>query len=440
MAEKKSKPVVSVTEAAVRKKQNVILFIGLGFVLVVAIGIGALTTGSGSGGSKTGSGKAETKPLSIGPGSHDKDAFRSAFQADIEAMRKQVRDADARAREMAERIERMERDRSERNEPRAQRSPPPPITTASGTPVFSVNGAPPASTPPAAPAPTGAPTAPPETSRIAVVSMRPTAVGAGTPGMQKAGFGTPSSGPPRPEQPGDGRNPTERYLEDEPLPPNRAGGRNVQSYMPPGFARAVLLNGIDAPTGGNAQSDPMPVLMQLIDDANLPNQFRAGVRSCFVLGNGYGDLSSERARIRLDRMSCVAEDGGAIDVKVTGYVVGEDGSVGLRCTLVTKSGQVIANSLLSGVVAGFGYGLQASGQQQNTTVNGAVTTTTTNPWSAGLGQGIGQAFQDTSRYFQRLSEKLFPVLECNSGRVVDIVFSRGTTFDSKDVAKTERPQ
>jgi hypothetical protein len=76
-------------------------------------------------------------------------------------------------------------------------------------------------------------------------------------------------------------------------------------------------------------------------------------------------------------MSCIHEDGGAIDVKVTGYVVGEDGSVGLRCTLVTKSGQVIANSLMTGIMAGFGYGLQATGQQQNTTVNGAVTTTTT---------------------------------------------------------------
>ena len=54
--------------------------------------------------------------------------------------------------------------------------------------------------------------------------------------------------------------------------------RDTRRYIPSGtFARALLLGGLDAPTGGQAQRNPQPVLLRLMDNAVLPNQFRSKV-------------------------------------------------------------------------------------------------------------------------------------------------------------------
>ena len=69
--------------------------------------------------------------------------------------------------------------------------------------------------------------------------------------------------------------------------------KRIGNYLPSGsFTRAILLNGLDAPTGGQSQKDPQPVLLRLEDNAILPNAYRFGVKECFVVGAGYGDISS----------------------------------------------------------------------------------------------------------------------------------------------------
>lgn len=132
--------------------------------------------------------------------------------------------------------------------------------------------------------------------------------------------------------------------------------RARDSYIPSGtFFRSVLLGGVDAPTGGEAQNaSPHPVLMRVTDFAQLPNRFKYNFRECFVTGQAYGDISSERAYIRLQNLSCVGTDGRAIDMPVKGYVAGEDGKTGVRGNLVTKQGQLLANALMSGVISGMG--------------------------------------------------------------------------------------
>jgi conjugal transfer pilus assembly protein TraB len=56
--------------------------------------------------------------------------------------------------------------------------------------------------------------------------------------------------------------------------PNSAGETSetaAQTYLPVSFTSGVLLGGIDAPTGGQAQSNPLPILLRLTDNAVLPN-------------------------------------------------------------------------------------------------------------------------------------------------------------------------
>ena len=168
--------------------------------------------------------------------------------------------------------------------------------------------------------------------------------------------------------------------------------RTVATFLPVSFTRGTLLGGLDAPTGGQSQSNPHPVLIRLSDNSVLPNRFRAEYRECFVIAAGYGDISSERAYLRTESLSCVRTDGATLEVKIQGSVYGEDGKVGMRGRLVTKQGQMLANALLAGVVSGIGQGLATSSTEYSTSALGTVASASgAEAYRAGLGSGVGKA-------------------------------------------------
>ena len=209
--------------------------------------------------------------------------------------------------------------------------------------------------------------------------------------------------------------------------------RARDSYIPSGtFFRSVLLGGVDAPTGGEAQNaSPHPVLMRVTDFAQLPNRFKYNFRECFVTGQAYGDISSERAYIRLQNLSCVGTDGRAIDMPVKGYVAGEDGKTGVRGNLVTKQGQLLANALLSGVFSGIGKGVSKAFEVTNDTAFGSTTSIRgSDQYRAGFASGIGSGADRLADYYIKLADKVFPVVEVNAGRQVDVVLTQGIEIDT----------
>ena len=187
------------------------------------------------------------------------------------------------------------------------------------------------------------------------------------------------------------------------------------------------------PTGGQSQANPSPVLLKIIDAASLPNGFRANLAGCIVTANGYGDVSAERAYIRIDRLTCVSETGGAVDIAVKGYVAGEDGKAGMRGRLVTKTGQILANALLSGIGSGIGQAFSASATTTSTNPFGGVSQTVDpgKELQAGLSGGVGKAFDTLAKYYVTLAEKTFPIIEIDGARVADVVFSRGFTLEGR---------
>lgn len=194
------------------------------------------------------------------------------------------------------------------------------------------------------------------------------------------------------------------------------------------FARARLLNGVEAPTGGQANGNPVPMLLEIKDPAFLPNRYRSDIKRCMVTANATGDLSSERVLVRLDRMSCITNSRGAIDVRVTGYVTGEDGKTGLKARVVTRSGQAIANALLVGTLSGLGEAVSLAAQDSTTNFAGTVTNSVNNPWRAGLGDGMKDAMDRVADYYLKLADKIFPVLEVDAGRDVDIVITQSSSI------------
>lgn len=209
--------------------------------------------------------------------------------------------------------------------------------------------------------------------------------------------------------------------------PEKPAESDKDIYIPSGsFMRVVLLGGLDASTGGQAQNNPWPVLMRVQNNAFLPNRYRAQVKECHALGSGYGDLSSERAFIRLESFSCVLNDGQVIDVPAKGYIVGEDGKAGMRGRLVSKQGQVLANALLTGLVSGIGQGVNMASQNYAMSPLGGVgIVQPSQQLQAGMGMGIGTALGSLSQYYMKLADKIFPIIEIDAGRVVDVVLTKG---------------
>jgi len=214
---------------------------------------------------------------------------------------------------------------------------------------------------------------------------------------------------------------------------NVTGDQSAETYIPAGsFMRGVLLSGLDAPTGGQAQQNPHPVVIEVLDMASLPNKFKADYKNCRFTANGAGDLSSERAYIRLDRLSCISEDGGALDVSVKGYIADQTGKAGVRGRLISKQGQVLANALLAGVASGIGTAFSQGAMTTSISPLGSTQSVKDGEeLKAGIGQGVGNALTQLSKYYIQLADKMFPIIEIDAGQPVDIVITKGIAVARK---------
>ena len=201
-------------------------------------------------------------------------------------------------------------------------------------------------------------------------------------------------------------------------------------YLPAGSNfEGVLLNGMDAPTSGVAQKNPVPALVRLKTDAILPNRYRYDVRECFAIVSGFGVLSTERAQLQTVTLSCVKTDGQVIESKIEGYVVGEDGKVGMRGRLVSKQGSMLAKSFASGFASGIAQVMTPMAVPQINTTGGATTQfatpTVSDVVTAGTAKGISQSARMLSQFYLDVAKEMFPVVEIDANRRVTIILVNG---------------
>ncbi len=404
----------AVSPGAAKRRQYLLLSGIVSLVIVVAIASAALTGARGS------SERVEKPKLTsiLAPGAQvdPRDAWRGQADAQLKAIEQKSREVSQRNTElesqnkaMLERLQKLEQskltqlppppiavppapanfgpDRISAEQASVQQLPPPPPVRANATPS------------PNAPTGGGGP----------AVSMGIVSIALAAAPSAKGGKGA--------SEPSKGANS---------LP------KDTRRYIPSGaFTRAILLGGLDAPTGGMSQRNPQPVLLRLMDNAVLPNLFRSRIKECFVVGAGYGDISSERAYIRTESLSCVMKDGTALDVPVKGYVTGEDGKAGMRGRLVSKQGQILANALMAGVASGIGHAFQQSAATVSISPLGATSTVEPEKQiQAGLGMGVGRALDRLAQYYISLAEKVFPVIEVDAGRAVDVVLTQGVALQT----------
>lgn len=216
----------------------------------------------------------------------------------------------------------------------------------------------------------------------------------------------------------------------------------LNEWMPTGsFMPGILLSGLDAPTGGQSQNNPHPVLIEVTHIARLPNRFSENVDKCFIIGAGYGDISSERAYIRTETLSCVMKNGRTIDVPVKGYIAGEDGKNGMRGRLVSKEGQIIAKALLAGFASGIGSAFQQTTVTQSISPLG--TTQTVDPNQAlrsGAYGGVSQSMNMLAQHYIKLAEQTFPIIEIDAGRRIDVVITKGFEINLDQIAENQEKE
>ena len=214
--------------------------------------------------------------------------------------------------------------------------------------------------------------------------------------------------------------------------------KNVSHYLPTGsFATAVLLSGMDAPTGGQSKSQPVPVLLRVMDAGQLPNFWNSDIDNCHVTGAAHGDISSERAHIRLENMTCVLVNGEVIEEPIKGYVAGEDGKAGLRGRLVSKQGSLIAKSLLAGVASGIGSSISQQYQQVSTSALGNVTSIDPNKaLESGLANGTSNALEKIADFYIARANETYPIIEVDANRIGEIILLGGTDFGKDLIGNT----
>ncbi len=209
--------------------------------------------------------------------------------------------------------------------------------------------------------------------------------------------------------------------------------KTVDNTIPAGtFVHAVLLGGVDASASIQASSDPRPVLLRLTDTGTLPRHFRGDLKGCHVLAACYGDISSERVMMRLEKMTCMErKTGEVVEVKVQGYVAGEDGRTGVRGTVVDRAGASMRNAMVGGFVSGISEFFGQSNKP--VTFSPIAGLAQTNPMGMaemlqhGAGKGVGNALDKYADFYIKRAEQVQPVIQVSAGRQVDIVFTEGVS-------------
>lgn len=205
---------------------------------------------------------------------------------------------------------------------------------------------------------------------------------------------------------------------------------DIQFIPNASFGRAYMLNGVYAPTGGQAQNNPVPVFFELMDPLNLANGYRLDYRKCRVLGTAWGNLSAERAEVRLENMICII-DGEPVDIPLRGTVM-DNGIPGLAGQIVDKTGRAIALGTFAGIAAGIGKAFGQTGVTTGVSPLGA--TQVVDPDKVvrfGIGDGVSHGMDRIVDTFLDAADKLFPVVEVQGGKVIEIAITASAKYKGR---------
>lgn len=215
--------------------------------------------------------------------------------------------------------------------------------------------------------------------------------------------------------------------------------RDATAYLPAGsYAHTRLVTGVFASA---RRGGALPVLLsvtrpfhgpyQLHGPGRRPEPTGIPIEGCLMLGKAEADLSSSRANMTLDLLSCVFPDKAAYEKPLKGYVVGPDGTLGLPCTLETRDTAYLARTFLVSLMSGAAEAMALAKRTVIVTPFGG-TTTTTNSDAIGATAGfsaLSRATADLSKFYLEQAERLMPVLWCEADTNAQVVLQEGVSLE-----------
>lgn len=202
--------------------------------------------------------------------------------------------------------------------------------------------------------------------------------------------------------------------------------KSINNYIPSGsYASAIVLLGADADASVNGVHKQQAMTFKLTSSVHLPNNRRTNIKGCFLTGNAYGDISSERAYATIQKISCALPGKPVIDKKVDGWVAFK-GKGGIKGKVSMRDGKVLTWAGLSGALSGFASVAQASQAVQSISPLGATQTIPSNRMlRAGGYAGASNAMDRLSNYYIKRADQYHPIVSIGSANEVEVVFKSG---------------
>ncbi|WP_186402145.1 TraB/VirB10 family protein [Sphingopyxis sp. P1IMeth2] len=213
----------------------------------------------------------------------------------------------------------------------------------------------------------------------------------------------------------------------------RSKKANRTIYLPPGFMRARLLTGIDALASKDATNNPEPIIARVQAPAVLPNDVKANLAGCFVIGNATGSLAKERVEVQLVSISCVDFDEHAVvDQTIKGFFVDADGKKGLSGKVVTRAGATLARSFIAGTIAGISQTVEGTFGSLSTSALGSVRSLDAGDAAkAGITGGLSKSSDKLTDFYLDLARQAGPVVEVGAAKEVVVVIQEGIALEIK---------
>ena len=204
--------------------------------------------------------------------------------------------------------------------------------------------------------------------------------------------------------------------------------KSAANYIPEGtYFTGYLLGGVVVSTAlSTPDENATPVSIRLTGRGNLNKANKTDMAKCSIMGSAYGDLSSERAIIRLEKLVC-EHDGLYETSKIAGQIFGPDGYNGIKGTVVSTSSKHIKNAMVGGLISGLSG--SAKGQEGGVISGSGLISTKKKGMGDMLTQGAltgtSNAGEKLADYYLRQAEAMSPVLTIPSGVRVNAQITKG---------------
>ena len=194
------------------------------------------------------------------------------------------------------------------------------------------------------------------------------------------------------------------------------------------MAKATVVVGVDATTNTRSQSDPLPVLLRVTGPARSVygdgKLLATRVQGCMVNGAAYGDLSSEKVYVKLQRMTCPQPGGRFAVSEVKGFIA-FGGKVGIRGRVVSREGGLTTQAFIAGLFSGVGNAFSTATKIPRIAQD-PVLPSAEEVGIQAIGGGAATAGTTLSDYLIERAEQYQPVVEMPTGAQVEVVFLDGT--------------